>query len=733
MKYSRDQQTTGKNSDETIPAIAPLRGRILLTARIAFIIELVLGAGMTIAGLPLIPSYLHALCQSNLCLYQLSLKQLQELQAAGLSLQMYVITILIISIVAILVTYGLAILLMWKRSDDRVALFMACALVALGTTLSWGSSALAMAYPFFAFPNQLLYFFQGVVYVPLFCLFPDGRFVPCWSGWVALIQMIVVFISVFFSDVLLSNPLLSNIGMVFGVGAFVFVAGTLLYRYRQTSIYQQRQQIRMVFFTTAIIALEDVVFSIPLLIYPSLTNSAYWVITNNINICTILIVQVFVVIAIMRYRLWNIDLLISKTTVYGLLTACVIGLYVGIVGFCSTLIPLSNTFGISLLATGVIAVLFQPLRHWLQRTVSRLLFGLRDDPYQLLSHLGSQLEATLPSEALLPIITQTVAQSLKFPFASISWNAESVSSEEVFVASYGQTSPSETFIRIPLVYQTETIGSLVLAPRQRGEHLTPSDQHLLNALAPQIGAAVHAMRLTGDLKQTNTDLQHSREQLVTTREEERRRLRRDLHDGLGPTLAALNLQVGSLRTLIVHNPVAADALVVEWRAHLRKVIADVRSLVYALRPPALDELGLLGALREQINQYRSSGVKLTLNAPEHLPPLAAAVEVACYRIVQEALTNVIRHAYARTCTIHLTIETQLILEVIDDGQGLPPAVRRGAGLNSMRERAEELGGTCELLSGSSGGVRVRACLPLSEEMNMKEKKSAAIDAKMNER
>ena len=156
---------------------------------------------------------------------------------------------------------------------------------------------------------------------------------------------------------------------------------------------------------------------------------------------------------------------------------------------------------------------------------------------------------------------------------------------------------------------------------------------------------------------------------------------------------------------------AADALAVEWRAHLRKVIADIRSLVYALRPPALDELGLLGALREQINQYRSSGVILMLNAPEHLPPLPAAVEVACYRIALEALTNVVRHAHAHTCTVHLTMETQLILEVIDDGRGLPPEARRGVGLNSMRERAEELGGMWTIEQVPNGGTHVLARLP----------------------
>jgi len=504
---------------------------------------------------------------------------------------------------------------------------------------------------------------------------------------------------------------------------FGSAVGTQIYRYLRVSDLAQRQQTKWVVFGFATILLLNILFDIGLGLFPVLNkpDTVYQLVLQTVAAPLFLPIPLTLGIAVLRYRLWDIDILINRTLVYVGLSASVIGLYVLVVMSLGTLFRAQGNLLISLLATGVIAVLFQPLRERLQRGVNRLMFGERDEPYRVLARLGQRLETTLTPDALLPTAVETVAQALKLPFAAIAWTSEQTTqSLSSLVAVYGETR-EENLEHIPLVYQTETIGSLVLAPRQRGEQLTPADRLLLSTLAPQIGVAAHAMRLTADLKQVNIDLQRSRERLVTTREEERRRLRRDLHDGLGPTLAALNLQVGTLRTLIAHNPVAADALVVEWRVHLRKVIADVRSLVYALRPPALDELGLLGALHEQINQYRSSGVKLTLNAPEHLPSLAAAVEVACYRIVQEALTNVIRHAYARTCTVHLTSETQLILEVIDDGQGLPPEARRGVGLNSMWERAEELGGTCELFSGSSGGVRVRACLPLSEEMHMNER------------
>jgi signal transduction histidine kinase len=211
------------------------------------------------------------------------------------------------------------------------------------------------------------------------------------------------------------------------------------------------------------------------------------------------------------------------------------------------------------------------------------------------------------------------------------------------------------------------------------------------------------------------DLQRSRERLVTAREEERRRLRRDLHDGLGPALGSLTLQLDLVRTLLTQDLAAADTLLVELKGQVQTSLADIRRLVYALRPPTLDELGLLSALREQVTHYRQAGLSITLNAPERLPPLPAAVEVALYRIAQEALTNMVRHAQASTCVVSLRVERDACLEIGDDGQGLPADFRAGVGLTSMRERAAELGGTCLIEPGATGGTRVLVRLPLLKE------------------
>ncbi|GHO55878.1 histidine kinase [Ktedonobacter robiniae] len=206
---------------------------------------------------------------------------------------------------------------------------------------------------------------------------------------------------------------------------------------------------------------------------------------------------------------------------------------------------------ISLLATGLIAVLFQPLRTHFQRTINRLMYGERDDPYQVISRLGQRLEAVLAPEAVLPAVVEVVAQTLKLPYVAVTLKQ---GEELVLVASHG-TAP-EAVLHVPLISQSEQVGELVLATRTPGEAFTPAEHRLLEDLARQAGVAAHAVQLTEDLKRLTIDLQSSRERLVTAREEERRRLRRDLHDGLGPQLASLTLKLETARNRLGHNSLA---------------------------------------------------------------------------------------------------------------------------------------------------------------------------------
>jgi signal transduction histidine kinase len=428
-----------------------------------------------------------------------------------------------------------------------------------------------------------------------------------------------------------------------------------------------------------------------------------------------------VAIAILRYRLYDIDLIINRTLVYGTLTAAVVGLYVLIVGTLGALFQTRADFVVSLLATGVIAVLFAPLRGRLQRGVNRLMYGERDDPYAVLSRLGRRLEATIAPEAALTTIVETVAQALKLPYAAIVLQEGGGFRS---AAAYG--SPTGEPQAFPLIYQREEIGRLVISPRAPGEEFSSADRSLLEDLARQAEVAVHAVRLT-------SDLQRSRERLVTTREEERRRLRRDLHDGLGPTLGGLTLGLDVARSTITRDPRAAKELLSELKGQTQEAVSDIRRLVYGLRPPALDDLGLVAAIRQQAAKYGrllEGGVSeaeaaadhgnlyFSVEAPEPLPPLPAAVEVACYRIAQEAINNVSRHAKASSCRVSISLDEQgemLELEIADDGVGIPKGRLAGVGTSSMRERTEELGGTLTIELTPEGDTRVLARLPMFGE------------------
>lgn len=219
--------------------------------------------------------------------------------------------------------------------------------------------------------------------------------------------------------------------------------------------------------------------------------------------------------------------------------------------------------------------------------------------------------------------------------------------------------------------------------------------------------------LAGSFNEMAAELARSREELVSAREEERRRLRRDLHDELGPTLASVAMRIESAVEMVDRDPAGAKELLGGLRAEVGDAVADIRRVVYALRPPQLDQLGLVGAIEERASQLaeRDGGVAFRVEAPERLDGLPAAVEVAAFRIAHEALVNAARHAEATSCTVRVASNGALELEVRDDGIGLDG--RPGVGIASMRERAAELGGTCSVESQPGGGTVVRARLPLS--------------------
>jgi signal transduction histidine kinase len=410
-------------------------------------------------------------------------------------------------------------------------------------------------------------------------------------------------------------------------------------------------------------------------------------------------------IAVLRYRLYEIDILLNRAVLYGLLTAGVAAVYLAVVAIARSLFGVQGRgLAVQVIATAMGAAALFPLRDRVQRQVDRLFYGDRGVPYEALTRLGRQVEESADTESALHSVVKTIADSLRLPYAALElrigdgWRP---------AATYG-VAPAEV-AAFPLISQRETVGRLLVGTRAPGERLGPDDERLLADLARQAGPATHAVAL-------RQQLDESRAGLVTAREEERRRLRRDLHDGLGPTLAGLTLGLDTARARSAGQP-GIQELLGKLKAETQRAVTDVRRIVYGLRPPALDELGLAGSLREEVGrlQFEAPALTVTLDAPDDgLADLPAAVEVACYRIVTEALTNVTRHAKATRCAVRIQLNHGLHVDVTDDGVGLPIGWRAGVGIASMRERVTELGGDLVIEPSLPHGTRISARLPARE-------------------
>ena len=403
-----------------------------------------------------------------------------------------------------------------------------------------------------------------------------------------------------------------------------------------------------------------------------------------------------------HYRLGEIEPRVRRGLVQALVLVVVGAAFVGLVRAVDVAADISVG---SMLVGGLLALLLVPVAVAVQRAVRRLVYGDRASSDRVVSDLR-RLDAVAAPEAALRQVLELLAGRLHLSFAALDVFATPTSGPVAAVIGTSSGTPST----IDLAVGGAVLGRLRVEVDVAHDPFGPGDRRLLEDIGSQVGALVQAVV-------SNRELQQSRQRLVSTREEERRRLRRDLHDGLGPSLATLAMRLESATDLIHHDPGRAADLVARLSDQAREDIVEVRRLVEGLRPPALDQLGLVSALRNRAAEHSSGSgplrVPWSVEADEDLEPLPAAVEVAAYRIVVEAVTNVQRHSGADRCQVRLArAHGELHVEVADDGTGLAEDRRAGVGLSSMRERAEELGGTFEVGPGADGGTVVRARLPL---------------------
>jgi len=396
-----------------------------------------------------------------------------------------------------------AAFLFWRKSDDRMALL---AVVTLGTfPIVFNNGFISTLSSPWSFPADVLSFLGFLCFILFFYVFPSGHFVPGWMRWVFIATLVEGVFNIFF-PLSSFNPFYTYqvLNILIFIGQIVSIVVVQIYRYRRVSSPAQRQQTKWVVYGVSLGWVGYLVQLTISLFFPSLyqTSPLVNVISGTVLYGFVLLVPLFIGFAILRSRLWDIDILINRSLVYGILTICVVGVYVLVVGSLGALIGNSGNLVISLVATGLVAVLFQPLRAWLQRGVNRLLYGQRDEPYAVITRLSQRLEGTLAPDAVLSTIVDTVAQALKLPYVAIL-----LKQEDTFrlAASAGEL-VGEPLV-LPLVYQKDVIGQMRLAPRTPGEPFTPADRHLLDELARQAGLAAHAVQLTADLQRSYEQLE----------------------------------------------------------------------------------------------------------------------------------------------------------------------------------------------------------------------------------
>ncbi|HYO38103.1 MAG TPA: histidine kinase [Nocardioidaceae bacterium] len=609
---------------------------------------------------------------------------------------------------AVGIAYGAAAALVLAGTGGRRIgwLLLGIGVAGAGTT---GATALALVATQPSSLATTAVFVQSWLWVPSFLplvtvlplLYPDGR-LPARRWWPVLAAatggMVLaaagsaLYPETFEGRVPLSKPwtdqgtsqTLFVASFVLLVPACVAALAAVFLRWRGSDGLVRRQVV--VLLMAAGLLVLDIAVQ-PLLDWPvgALTQAA-----------AVALVPAAIGVAVTRHRLYDLDLAVCRAIAGVSLAACLAGSYVTLFFLASAVLPGGTTVSAAA-AAGACGLLSAPLGAQLTRGVDRLFYGDRGDPGRVLASVATGLSEGMDLVDVPAQVCTVVVDSLRLSSAALVLGDAGAGAPAAAVGS-----PVGPVIDLPMRHRGDVVGALRVTARPGETRLSRRDAELLSVVCDQVAPAVAALLLSHRL-------QASRAALVTAREEERRRLRRDLHDGLGAALAGVRLQVETARDLVPDHVVGG--LLSTAAGGVATAVDDLRGITEDLRPPALDDLGLEAVLRglaERLSTPRVP-VSVDVDADETLP---AAVEVACYRIAAEALTNAVRHAGARQISLCLTgLPGRLSLRVADDGSGLPDRRRPGAlGLQSIRQRAEEIGGTLRIVSDSRGTL-VHAELP----------------------
>jgi signal transduction histidine kinase len=527
-----------------------------------------------------------------------------------------------------------------------------------------------------------------ITFAVLCSTYPDGRFVPRWFVWPTAAYTIVTLLDVALGGALREQSWWGPFAM-----SQLLMLGGQVYRYRLRATTAQRESVRW----AVLGVLVEVELFILVMLVEGGTVGEGMSATRLLSDLAALPIPVAFAIGLLWPRLVSVD-----ATLRAILAVTIAGTLLA--AMYATTTTAAVAAGVGGVATGwwgaaVVAVLAAPAARVAARAATWVVYRGRSDPAEAVARLGAAFDAQPDTTTVPTVVLETVV-------ASAFLDGAALHGDGVLSASVGDVGPVNE--KFPVVYQGEEIATLAVPPRRGESELTRDDREVIARLVVHAAPALHGVRALADLTEAHARLLHARE-------EERKGLRRDLHDDLGPTLAGLALGAAAVsrRAAAVDADVAAMAE--DLLGDIQAAVTQTREIAYGLRPAVLDDHGLVAAIRSRVLGQEADRLQVEVRAPSARLTLPAAVDLAALRIVQEGVTNVRRHAGASRCTVTLAMnDSWLSVSVDDNGVGPPARLRPGIGLTSIRERATELGGTARFTRAPGGGGLLAVSLPVRE-------------------
>ena len=630
---------------------------------------------------------------------------------------------------------GLAGFLLWLRRRDRTALLLALAMVgtaAMFNLQAYGVYEALDRTGFEAFVHHAFQLVAAVAYVVALLLFPDGKLVPRWRGWAqaALYVPLLTAVAVGayrMEDTTRTVALVMHFGLLIPVAAVAAQA----YRYRRAQEPVEQQQARLVFWALlpalllGLFVLTRQVQSSAFEAYEGRSLEVIPVSLFRVFQSVFALIPVALFVGILRFRLWNIERVISRTLLYGILAAFVTAVYVGVVAGLGNLVGSEGGLWLSILATGIVALAFQPVKERVDHLANRLVYGRRATPYEVLSELAARMSDTVATDEVLCRMARVLAEGTGAERADIwlqvgnevrpaaTWpEAAPPVPPPPTVAVAGMERPSVPGATwcVPVRHHGEQLGMLSVT-KPSGEWLTPAEEKLLGDVGSQAGLLLRNARLTAELVARLEELRASRQRVLATQDAARRRLERNLHDGAQQQLVALKVLIG-LAERMAQNGQPVGNLLNQIGQQLTEAVENLRDLARGIYPPLLAAEGLAAALRAQASRVPFA---LTVDA-EGIGRYPQEIEAAVYFCCLEAFQNISKHAQAENVTVTLRGDDhELHFQVTDDGQGFDPATTlQGAGLQNMLDRIDALDGRLSVRSAPGRGTTVSGRIPCQE-------------------